>query len=318
MLAVSLLEAPVLARVIRQGFLESVHRGVAVITAPDGTVERAWGDPSTPVFPRSSLKPLQAIASLRAGAPLRDQSLALACASHSGEAWQQAGVRASLAASGLTVDALGNTPGRPIGEHALQAWLAAGHGDERIAQNCSGKHAGFLRACVASGWSLADYLDPDHPLQREVVAVIGDYAAESIVATAVDGCGAPVHAFALTGLARAFGRIASAEEGEAEAVAHAMRSFPFYVGGPSRPDSELMAAVPGVIAKQGAEAVVAVGLPDGRGVAVKIADGARAGRVVAAAALRHCDVDPAALDALGDVPVLGHGARVGAVEAVLD
>ncbi|WP_241653451.1 asparaginase [Propioniciclava flava] len=314
----SLVDAPIVARVVRQGFVESLHRGLAVITAPDGSVERAWGDPATPVFPRSSLKPLQAIASLRSGAPLRDQALALACASHSGEAWQMAGVRASLAASGLTVDALGNTPGQPIGEHALQVWLAAGYGEERIAQNCSGKHAGFLRACVASGWSLGDYLDPAHPLQEAVVQVIADYADEPIVATAVDGCGAPVHAFALTGLARAFGRMAAAQEGEAEAVAHAMHSFPFYVGGPRRPDSELMAAVPGVIAKEGAEAVFAVGLPDGRGVAVKIADGSRAGRVVAAAALRYCDVDPRALDKLGDIPVLGHGERVGAVEATLD
>lgn len=305
------------AHVVREGFVESVHHGVVVITGPSGAVERAWGDPGTPIFPRSSLKPLQAIGSLRAGAQLTGEALAMACASHVGLPWQQDVVLASLAASGLSVADLRNTPDKPIGEYALAAWLAAGRGDERIAQNCSGKHAGMLRACLASGWSTADYLDRKHPLQQVILEVIGEYTGEQVVSTAVDGCGAPVHAFALAGLARAFGRLASAATGEGKLVADAMRSYPFHIGGPGRPDSELMAAIPGVIAKEGAEAVVAIGLPDGRGLAAKIADGARAGRVVAAAALRPLGLDPVALDALGDVPVLGHGKRVGDVVATL-
>lgn len=314
---VSLQNAPVLAQVVRQGFVESVHHGIAVLTDSSGRVDQAWGDPTTPVFPRSSLKPLQAIASLRGEAPLEGEALALACASHSGEAFHLAGVRASLAASGLTQSDLRNTPGKPIGETALAAWLAAGRGAERIAQNCSGKHAGMLRACVASGWSLTDYLDPRHPVQRSVLEVTQEYAGEQIVTTAVDGCGAVVPAFPLVGLARAFGRLAAATQGEAKSVADAMRAHPFHVGGPGRPDSELMAAAPGLLAKEGAEAVVAIGLPDGRGLAVKIADGHRAGRVVAAAVLRLLGVDAAALDALGDVPVLGHGKTVGSVIATL-
>ena len=313
----SLQNAPVLAHVVRQGFVESVHHGIAVLTDPTGGVERAWGDPDTPVFPRSSLKPLQAIASLRGGAPLSGEALALACASHSGEPFHLEGVRASLAASGLTEADLRNTPDNPIGEAALADWLAAGHGKERIAQNCSGKHAGMLRACVASGWSREDYLDPAHPLQRLVLDVTQEYTDARVVASAVDGCGAPVHAFALVGLARAFGRLAAATDGEAKLVADAMRAHPYHVGGPGRPDSELMAAVPGLIDKEGADAVVAIGLPDGRGLAVKIADGHRAGRVVAAAALRPLGLDAAALDALADVPVLGHGETVGAVLATL-
>lgn len=314
----SLLNAPVVAHVVRQGFVESVHHGLAVLTDPSGNVERAWGDPTTPVFPRSSLKPLQTIASLRGGADLDAVATALSSASHSGEPMHLDGVAASLAASGLTEDDLRNTPGRPLGEAALAAWLAAGNTDSRLAQNCSGKHAAMVRACVASGWSTQDYLDPDHPLQRSARDVTEEYSGEHVVATAVDGCGAPVFAFPLVGLARAYGRLAAASEGEARRVADAMREHPFYVGGRGRPDSQLMAALPGVIAKEGAEAVVAVGLPDGRGLAVKIADGARAGRVVAAAALRTLGLDDAALDALGDVPVLGHGERVGAVIAVLD
>lgn len=313
----SLLEAPVVAHVVRQGFVESVHRGIAVVTAPDGSVERAWGDAATPVLPRSSLKPLQAVALLRAGAPLAGESLALACASHSGEPGHLSGVRATLAASGFTVDALRNTPGRPIGEQALADWLRAGHGEERLAQNCSGKHAGMLAACRAAGWDPHDYLAPDHPLQRLVVAVVAEITGEAVVATVTDGCGAPVHAFALAGLARAFGRLASATEGAEARVAAAMRDHPWFVGGSGRPDSVLMADVPGVLAKGGAEAVLAVGLPDGRGVAVKIADGARADQVVAASVLAGLGLPPDAVARLGDVPVLGHGERVGSVVAVL-
>ena len=313
----SLLEAPVVAHVVRASFVESVHRGLAVVTAPDGTVERAWGDPNTPVLPRSSLKPLQAVAMLRAGAALAGEALALACASHSGEDAHLAGVRAALAASGLDEEALRNTPDRPIGEDALAAWLASGRGKERVAQNCSGKHAGMLAACLAAGWDSATYLDPHHPLQRLITDVVAELTGSPVVATVTDGCGAPVHAFELAGLARALGRIASAPSGPEARVAAAMVSHPWFVGGTNRPDSVLMADVPGVIAKEGAEAVLAVGLPDGRGVAVKIADGARAARVVGAAVLGMLGVDPDAVARLGDVPVLGHGERVGSVVAVL-
>ncbi len=313
----SLLEAPVLAHVVRGSFVESVHHGLAVVVDADGSVARAWGDPTTPVLPRSSLKPMQAVALLRAGAPLAGEALALACASHSGEEDHLAGVRAALAASGLDVDALRNTPGRPIGEDALAAWLASGHGDERLAQNCSGKHAGMLAACLAAGRDLESYLAPDHPLQRLIAEVIEELAGAPIVATVTDGCGAPVHAFELAGLARAFGRIASATAGPEADVAAAMVAHPWLVGGTGRPDSVLMADVPGVIAKEGAEAVIAVGLPDGRGVAVKVADGHRAARVVAAGVLAGLGVDADAVARLGDVPVLGHGERVGSVVPVV-
>lgn len=312
-----LLDAPVVAHVIRGSFLESVHRGVAVVTAPDGSVERAWGEPATAILPRSSLKPLQAVAALRAGAQLAGEALALACASHSGEAAHLAGVRAALAASGHTVDDLRNTPGRPIGEAALEQWLAGGHGDERLAHNCSGKHAGMLAACRAAGWDEATYLDATHPLQVLTREVVEELTGERVVATVVDGCGAPVHAFALAGLARAFGRLAAASDGAEARVAAAMRAHPWFVGGTGRPDSVLMADVPGLVAKAGAEEVFAIGLPDGRGVAVKIADGARAGQVVAASVLAGLGTDPDAVARLGDVPVLGHGERVGAVVAVL-
>ena len=231
--AVSLEDAPVVAQVVRNGFVESVHRGVAVVTDASGAVIASIGDPRTVIFPRSSLKPVQALAALRAGAALAGPSLALACASHAGEPMHIAGVRASLAASGLGVDALRNTPDFPLGEAAREAWMAAELGRESLAQNCSGKHAGMLAACVAAGWSTDDYLSPEHPLQALIRETIADVCGEAIIHVGIDGCGAPIHAFALAGLARAFGRIALHEA----QITDAMRAYPELVGGTGRPDT---------------------------------------------------------------------------------
>jgi L-asparaginase II len=147
---------------------------------------------------------------------------------------------------------------------------------------------------------------------------LAELAGEPVSAMAVDGCGAPVMAVSLAGLARAFGRLASAEAGTHErTVADAIRSHPAYVGGTRRDVSALVEGTPGLIAKDGAEAVYAVGLADGRGVALKVADGGQRARpVILAAALRRLGVESPALDALESAPVLGHGEPVGAVVAV--
>ena len=141
---------------------------------------------------------------------------------------------------------------------------------------------------------------------------------QPVAATAVDGCGAPVSAISLTGLARAFGRLAAAAEGTAEReVADAMRHHPEYVGGTGRDVTALIAQTPGLVAKDGAESVYAVGLADGRGIALKVADGGQRARpVILAAALRRLGVESGALESLERAPVLGHGQPVGAVVAV--
>lgn len=310
--------APVVAHVVRNGFVESVHHGLGVVVDAAGAVVVAVGDPRTPILPRSTLKPLQALAVLRAGAPLRAEGLALACASHAGEPFHLAGVRAVLAASGLEEAQLRNTPDLPSDAAARAAWLRAGREAAAITQNCSGKHAGMLAACVAQGWSTDDYLDAGHPLQRLIAATVVDVTGTPLVATAVDGCGAPVPAIPLVGLARAFGRLAAAASGPERAVADAMRQHPAYVSGTTGSPTRFMRAAPGAIPKNGAEAVYAVGLTDGTGVAVKITDGSdRAAGVFLAALLRR--VGAASEDAwaeLADAPVLGHGVPVGAVVAV--
>jgi L-asparaginase II len=309
----------VVAHVVRSGFVESVHHGVVVATEADGRPFIALGEVRAPILPRSSNKPMQAVAMLRHGLELDAELLALASASHSGEPFHQEGARRILAAAGLTEADLQNTPDRPSEETERERWIAQGLPATSLAQNCSGKHAAMLATCVAAGWDTATYRDPDHPLQRAIADTLAELAGEPVAATTVDGCGAPAMAISALGLARAFGRLAAAGPDTQEGrVAEAIRAHPRWVGGTGRDVSALIAAVLGLIAKDGAEAVYAVGLPDGRGLAVKIADGnQRARTVVTAAALRAMGVEPQeALAELEHAPILGHGHPVGAVVAV--
>ncbi|GGN28020.1 asparaginase [Lentzea pudingi] len=309
----------VVAEVWRGDFLESVHHGTVVATDPSGSPVLSVGRPGDVAFPRSSNKPLQALAMLRAGLDLDGELLALASASHSGEDFHVAGALRILASAGLGEDALQCTADLPLGEEARARHLAQGLAAAPKYMNCSGKHAAMLATCVANGWSTHDYLDPTHPLQVATRETIEDVAGEPVAQVGVDGCGAPIFAISLTGLARAFGRLASAPEGTLEhRVATAMNTYPQWVGGTGRDVTALMDALPGVIAKDGAEGVYAVGLPTGEGVALKIADGSsRARAVVVVAVLKRLGVDVSKLEDLATVPVLGHGRAVGAVKPSL-
>jgi L-asparaginase II len=176
----------------------------------------------------------------------------------------------------------------------------------------------MLATCVENGWPLEDYLDPEHPLQRATGETVADLAGEPVVAVGVDGCGAPVHALTLLGLAVAFARLAAAPAGTPEArVATAMRTYPEWLGGTDRDVTRLVRGVPGLVAKDGAEGVYAAALPDGRAAAVKIADGGERPRAAVLATLLHrLGVEAPVLDELVHVPVLGHGEPVGRVEVV--
>ena len=179
-----------LARVTRNGFVESVHAGHAVLVDPDGAVISAWGRPQDPVLPRSSNKPLQAVGMVEAGLGLSGPQLAIAAASHSGESFHLATVRAILADAGLSEDDLANTPALPYTQAAQVEWIRAGGGPTSLTQNCSGKHAAMLRTALAIGAPTAGYIQPDHPVQRAAAAGIEAMSGERIVATGVDGCGA--------------------------------------------------------------------------------------------------------------------------------
>ncbi len=314
-------DSAVLAEVVRSGFVEGRHRGSLVVLAADGSVEAdlVLGDPTRPVFPRSSNKPMQAAAILRTGLALDGELLALAAASHSAETFHLDAVRKILAGAGLTVDALQTPPSLPLDEAESEAWIRTGGHPEPILMDCSGKHAAMLAACVARGWDTATYLDPAHPLQQQVLSTFQQLTGEPVPAVGTDGCGAPLLATSLVGLARAFRAIVLADPGTPERrVADAMRAHPEYVAGTRRIDTWLMRGVPGAMAKMGAEAVQAVALPDGRALAFKIDDGGyRAVGPVLAAALRRMgvDADGDAVSRIASAPLYGGGRPVGEVRA---
>ncbi|MFC4004539.1 asparaginase [Prauserella oleivorans] len=300
-----------LVEVVRSGFVESVHHGSLVVTRPDGSVRTTLGDPDLPGYPRSANKPLQAVGMLRAGLEVDDEDLALVCASHNGEPGHVDRVLAMLARAGLTETDLHCPPDHPLHEPSRVEAIRHGAGPRRVAMNCSGKHAGMLTTCVNAGWATGHYTDPKHELQQAIAAAVVELTGEPIAATGVDGCGAPLFAFSLTGLARAFGRIVTARDSAdpARRVADAMRARPWLVAGTGRDDTLLMLAVPGLLIKGGAEGVHAFALPDGTAVAFKIADGAaRARGPVLAAALRALGAWPANPAAASVVDGFGRGA----------
>jgi L-asparaginase II len=313
-----MVESTVVAEVIRGGFLECRHYGLVVITAPDGNIEWSLGAVKEPMFPRSANKPLQLLGMLRSGLRLDGELLALAAGSHSGERIHVDGVARMLASVGLDECALQTPRAYPFDGKARNAWVRAGKKRARITMNCSGKHAAMLMTCALNAWPIKNYRDPEHPVQRAVFSAIEDSAGESVAGVAVDGCGVPLHAISLVGLARAFGGFArlgherpQSMEGQ---IALACHQHPEYASGTRRPSVQLVRSVPGLLLKSGAEGVLAAGLPDGRGIAVKIEDGAaRARSVVLAAALRRIGIDNDVIRAQQERIVLGGGAPVGVI-----
>ena len=308
------LHAPV-AHLIRGGVVEGIHYGSVVVLGTDGKVDFQLGDIEAAFYPRSALKPVQAVAMVRAGLPLDGELLSLTAASHSGEERHLAGTRRILELAGLTEDHLRNVPDMPYDPVVRDAWVRERRLPYRLAPNCSGKHAAMLYTCVLNDWPLEGYLDPAHPLQQAIAEIVEDLTGQRIARVTVDGCGAPLFSVSLHGLARAAARVTTAAPGTPEArVADAMRSHAEMASGSGRDVAALMRAVPGLLAKDGFEGVEVAALPDGRAVAVKIADGANRARIpVAAAALARAGVDPAALAEFRGEALLGGGQPVGCV-----
>ena len=303
----------------RSGFDESVHFGAIVGLSASGEIAFSVGDPSAPIYPRSSNKPMQAVAMVRAGLQLPPDLLALVCASHDGTPTHIAAARRILATAGLDEQSLANTADLPLDRVAAEAVLRAGGGPTPLQMNCSGKHSGMVVTSAVNGWPTdATYLSPDHPLQQHITATIDDLAHEDHRHIGVDGCGSPAHVISLVGLARAFRAIATGSGGDAgDQVYAAMTTHPEMVGGAGRDVTHFMQEVPGLMAKDGADGVFAAAMPDGRTVALKIADGAnRARPPVMIAALRALGIDVTAVESLVMQWVLGHGRHVGEVRAI--
>jgi L-asparaginase II len=308
-----------LAVLERSGLIESRHLGAAVVLSPDGTVEREIGDGSALVYPRSSLKPLQAITVMRSGVALAGEQAVLATASHTGSERHVGVVRAMLRSAGLSEDDLRCPAHWPSDADALFRARRDGLGARSITMNCSGKHAGFLMACAANGWSTRHYLDPEHPLQRAVRNTVEEFAGERVGRVGVDGCGAPLFAIGLRGLARALGRVAGARLGggdpHAASLMSAILGAPWAIAGAGRPNTVVIEQL-GILAKGGAEGVIAMATPSGTAVAVKILDGShRATTAIAlellasVGAISRADADR--VTKLTVEPVLGGGVPVG-------
>ena len=314
----------VVAEIVRSGFVEGHHYGSIVVLGRDGEADWSVGDVTSAMFPRSCNKPVQALAMLRAGLDLPPDLLALACASHSGEPFHLDGVRRILAGAGLDESALQTPLDYPLDDVAREEWIRSGRERERVAMNCSGKHAAMLATCVVNGWDVATYLDPDHPLQVWIAKTFAELTGQPVEAVAVDGCGAPLLSTSLTGLARAFRTLAIAEDGLERRVADAIRAHPQFTSGTRRDEAALLRAIPGAIGKAGAESCYAVALPDGRAVALKADDGAaRVRPVLMAAALERMGVpaepgvDGEAVRRTGVVELLGGGVPVGGIRSVV-
>jgi len=285
---------PVVATVWRDGVVESVHRGSVAVAAADGTILAALGDPARATYVRSAAKPFQALAMLEllagAAVDVDARALAIACASHQGDDLQQIEAARLLALADLDESALRCPPALPAA-HASPSELRRDQRlPERLAHNCSGKHAGFLLATVAAGQDPSDYLQAGSLVQRRVRAALAEVTGDEPTGPGVDGCGAPAWVLPLRGLAVAFARLAAGASPALAQVGASMRGHPLLIGGVDCDDSALMLADAGVVAKRGAEAVFAAGWRDPVrgpvGVAVKVEDGgSRAAGPVAAAVL---------------------------------
>jgi L-asparaginase II len=313
-------ENPVLVEVERSGFVESRHRGSAAVLAADGSVAVRRGTIDEPIFPRSANKPMQAAAMVRCGLGLENELLALAAASHSGEDFHAEGVEKILAGAGLPASALRCPESWPLEESVAYGLARAGGRPDRIRMNCSGKHAAMLATCVLNDWPTETYLDPQHPLQQAVAETMAELSGQRPAAVGVDGCGAPLFAMSLTGVARVYRALVLADPGTPERkVADAMRAHPEWTSGSRRAERRLMAAIPGLLVKAGAEGVDAFALADGRAGAIKIDDGASRARTPLTVALLRAVGAPehSVLRELAESPLAGGDAVVGTIRAVL-
>ena len=261
----------VLAELTRNGLVESIHTGHLIMLNADGSVHKTKGSVDMPIFPRSTVKCMQASAMVRNGLKLEPRLLALVEASHSGAQMHQAGVLEILASVGLNESDLQCAFDKPLGDAERIAW-----GDKaatRLAMNCSGKHAGMLATCVANGWDIKTYLNADHPLQVAVLNEIESLVGAKVSNKTFDGCGAPLFAVTTRELATAIRNITISKDPVHIEVMDAARAHPEMVAGEGRLTTRTMKSVPGLFMKEGAEAVEVASMADGRTLVYKISDG---------------------------------------------
>lgn len=306
---------PVLVEITRGETVESRHRGAAVVVDADGKVVARWGDTDRPVYPRSAIKPMQALPLVESGAAdavgLGDAEIALACASHGGESRHVALVRAWLDRLGLAESDLECGPQTPTHAPAADALVRAGRQAGALHNNCSGKHAGFLTLAAHLGAPTRRYVDAGHPTQQAWRRTLAELSGADLEAApaGIDGCSIPTLALPLPALALAAARFATGADlmpARAAACARIRRAIaadPFLIAGTGRFCTRAIEAGGGrFLVKGGAEGVSIAMLPGpGLGIALKIDDGAgrAADAAMAALLLRYGEPDAKAAAALG-------------------
>ena len=309
---------PLLVEVVRGDHVESCHEVDAAVATSDGTMLESWGDPDRLVQPRSSVKPVQALPLVSTGAAdafgLGPVELALSCASHDGEDGHVAAVSEWLVRIGCSVDDLACGAHPPLGESAAVALHTSGGSPSAVANNCSGKHVGFLTVCRHLGLPTDGYLAPDHPLHREHVTPAMSQAFgfdPDAQRPGIDGCGIPVWAVPLDRLATGWAGLATSEPGRR--LLDAMTAEPFFVAGSDRACTRLIREAEGAaVVKTGAEGVYCGVVPaTGVGIALKARDGARRG---SEAAITWVLGRLGVIDGNGTYPLTNHAdTRVGEV-----
>lgn len=310
-----------LAVSIRSGLVETIHYGSVAVAGREAELVATAGEVGWPFYLRSAAKPFQAFISQEYGAGLEPVELAVASASHRGQPVHIALVRAILAKAGLDESHLRCPPDWPLSVTAERRLVASGEtAPKPIWHNCSGKHAAFLRACVASGWPVESYLHPEHPLQRRIVEFVSEMSGCSAEPVGIDGCGAPALRTTAAGMARLFARLATTKE--LSDVFQAMHRYPALVSSNGEGDCSIAVATNSA-AKGGAQGCLGVAVWGRHGIAVKSWDGSMGiASVGAIAAMSQVgDLWPEArtrLEPLARPPVHGAGQVVGTVEPRLD
>lgn len=300
--------------------METSHEGAVAVVGVDGTLVGAAGDIDQPFFIRSSAKPFQATVSQEAGAGLTPLELAIACASHRGFPAHVALVASVLAGGGLDEPELQCPRDWPLAPEAQRIVVRAGAtASRRIWHNCSGKHAGFLRACVAQGWRIDTYRSPDHPLQQRVISFLAEVGEYDVQPVGVDGCGAPVLRTTVRAMGLMYARLAS--ESRLADVFETMHRYPSLIGANGAGDTEIAIAT-NAVAKGGAAGCIGVAVEGRFGIAVKSWDGIGSiANIAAVSALDQLGVlTPTAVSALQPIVrprVLGGGQDVGSFESRL-
>ena len=282
------------AHLVRDGVIESVHHGIVAVVDASGQILLERGNIRVPLYPRSTLKPMQTLAVLETGVSLTPLETVLTTASHCGSEEHRSAIAGFLARHSLTEDHLQCPPDWPLGSDERLELLVQGGHKTRLAMNCSGKHAGFLAASQHAGFDLEHYLAADHPLQKLILSTLEDWSGEKVAFSSTDGCGAPLHQMSVVGLARAIARIASGADEASRSLLQAVSDHPWALDGHGRANTLTITHLGG-LAKIGAEGLVVMGLPSGVAVALKILDGSMRATT------------PVALEAL---------VRVGAIENV--